>query len=107
LINKLDHRIIPKLTHLFLNVVIFVGYNILTTFETKCKTIFAKCRDNGLNFPNFKTETSLVEIRIILMSFFMARTDPKDSHHAPFFFRRKVTECSLTQFVIASSRDRR
>ena len=37
----------------------------------------------------------------------MARTDPKDSHHAPFFFRRKVTACSLTQFVIASSRDRR
>ncbi len=32
----------------------------------------------------------------------MVRTDPKDSHHAPFFFRRKVT-----QFVIASSRDRR
>ena len=37
----------------------------------------------------------------------MVRTDPKDSHHAPFFFRRKVTACSLTQFVIASSRDRR
>jgi hypothetical protein len=37
----------------------------------------------------------------------MARTDPKDTHHAPFFFRRKVTACSLTQFVIASSRDRR
>ena len=32
----------------------------------------------------------------------MARTDPKDSHHAPFFFRRKVTACSLTQFVIAT-----
>ncbi len=60
---------IPKFNHLFLNVVIFGGYNTLTTFQTKCKTIFAQYLDNGLNLPNFKTETSLVEIWIISMSF--------------------------------------
>jgi hypothetical protein len=37
----------------------------------------------------------------------MAGTDPKDTHHAPFYFCRKVTACSLTLFVIASSRDPR
>ncbi len=67
--NKWDQHPVPKFNHLFLNVVIFGGNNALTTFQTECKTIFAQYRDNGLNLPNFKTETSLVDIWIIFMSF--------------------------------------